>query len=50
VKELFDVAIIPSALCPMAIGVNSPEIHSLITFDRQFAPLIPPQPEPMAAA
>jgi uncharacterized protein (TIGR03032 family) len=44
VKELFDVAVIPQALCPMAIGVNSPEIHSMITFDRQFAPLIPPGP------
>jgi uncharacterized protein (TIGR03032 family) len=50
VKELFDVAVIPQALCPMAIGVNSPEIHSMITFDRQFAPLIAPAPQPMAAA
>lgn len=48
VKELFDVAVIPQALCPMAIGVNSPEIHSMITFDRQFAPLIPPAPQAAA--
>ena len=50
VKELFDVAVVPGAQCPMAIGVNSPEIHSMITFDKQFAPLIPPAPQPMAAA
>ncbi|HWE47787.1 MAG TPA: TIGR03032 family protein [Caulobacteraceae bacterium] len=50
IKELFDVAAIPGAICPMAIGVNSPEIHSMITFDKQFAPLIPPAPQPMAAA
>jgi uncharacterized protein (TIGR03032 family) len=44
VKELFDVAVIPNALCPMAIGVNSPEIHSMLFWDKQFAPLIPPAP------
>lgn len=44
IAELFDVAIIPDTLCPMAIGVNSPEIHSMITFDKEFAPLIPPAP------
>jgi len=52
IAELFDVAIIPDTLCPMAIGVNSPEIHSMITFDKEFAPLIPPMPgqAPQAAA
>ena len=49
IKELFDVAVIPQTILPMAIGVNSPEIHSMITFDKQFAPLIPPQPQPAAA-
>lgn len=51
IAELFDVSIIPDTLCPMAIGVNSPEIHSMITFDKEFAPLIPPVPgQPAAAA
>ena len=50
VKELFDVAVIPNSACPMAIGANSPEIHSMITFDRQFAPLIAPTAPAMAAA
>lgn len=44
IKELFDVAVIPESVCPMAIGTNSPEIHSLLTFDPQFGPLNPPAP------
>jgi len=44
IAELFDVAVIPDTICPMAIGVNSPEIHSMITFDKEFAPLIPQVP------
>ena len=54
IAELFDVAIIPDTLCPMAIGINSPEIHSMITFDKEFAPLIAPvsgaQPQAKPAA
>ena len=50
IAELFDVAIIPDTLCPMAIGINSPEIHSMITFDKEFAPLIPPVAGAAAAA
>jgi uncharacterized protein (TIGR03032 family) len=50
IAELFDVSIIPDTLCPMAIGVNSPEIHSMITFDKEFAPLIPPVPGQAALA
>lgn len=41
IKELFDVAVIPGAVCPMAIGIDSPEISSMITFERDFAPLDP---------
>ncbi|NEX93027.1 TIGR03032 family protein [Caulobacter sp. 17J65-9] len=50
VKELFDVAVIPETLLPMAIGANSPEMHSFITYDKQFAPLIPPAAARPAAA
>jgi len=41
VKELFDVAVIPDAQCPMALGVNSSDIQTLISFDPDFAPLVP---------
>jgi uncharacterized protein (TIGR03032 family) len=41
IKELFDVAVIPGALLPMAIGLQSTEIHSMTSFDPAFAPLIP---------
>ncbi len=41
IKELFDVAVIPGAACPMAIGIDAPEMASMITFDRDFAPLDP---------
>ena len=50
VKELFDVAVIPQSQCPMAIGVNSPEIANMISFDKQFAPLIAAAPQGMVAA
>jgi len=50
IAELFDVAIIPDTLCPMAIGINSPEIHSMITFDKEFAPLVVPVAGAQAAA
>jgi len=43
IKELFDVAIIPEVRCPMALGVQSPDIQSLISFDPDFGPLVPPQ-------
>ena len=39
IKELFDVAVIPDVLCPMALGVNSPDIQSLISFDPEFGAL-----------
>jgi uncharacterized protein (TIGR03032 family) len=42
IKELFDVAVIPDALCPMALGINSPDIQSLISFEPEFGPLQPP--------
>ena len=41
IKELFDVAIIPEAVCPMALGVNSPDIQNLISFEPEFGPLAP---------
>ena len=41
IKELFDVAAIPEVACPMALGVHSPDIQSLISFDPEFGPLVP---------
>ena len=43
IKELFDVAVIPEVRCPMALGVQSPDIQSLISFDPEFGPLVAPQ-------
>jgi uncharacterized protein (TIGR03032 family) len=40
IKELFDVAMIPEARCPMALGVSSPDIQSLISFEPEFGPLV----------
>lgn len=40
IKELFDVAVIPEARCPMALGVQSTDIQSLISFEPEFGPLI----------
>ncbi|HEV2816099.1 MAG TPA: TIGR03032 family protein [Allosphingosinicella sp.] len=42
IKELFDVAVIPDVLCPMALGVQSPDIQSLISFEPEFGALEPP--------
>jgi uncharacterized protein (TIGR03032 family) len=42
IKELFDVTVIPDARCPMALGVNSPDIQSLISFDPEFGALEAP--------
>ena len=43
IKELFDVAVIPDVRCPMALGVQSPDIQSLISYDPEFGPLVPQQ-------
>lgn len=43
IKELFDVAVIPDVRCPMALGVQSPDIQSLISFDPEFGPLVAPR-------
>jgi len=42
IRELFDVAVIPDVLCPMALGVQSPDIQSLISFDPEFGALQAP--------
>jgi uncharacterized protein (TIGR03032 family) len=42
IKELFDVAVIPEVKCPMALGVSSPDIQSLIFYDPEFGSLQPP--------
>jgi uncharacterized protein (TIGR03032 family) len=42
IKELFDVAVIPETICPMALGVNSPDIQSLVSFDPEFGLLQAP--------
>jgi hypothetical protein len=39
---LFDVAAIPETICPMALGVHSPDIQSLISFEPEFGVLAPP--------
>jgi len=39
IKELFDVAVIPETICPMALGVHSPDIQSLISYEPEFGPL-----------
>lgn len=41
IKELFDVAVIPETVCPMALGVSSPDIQSLISFEPEFGALAP---------
>lgn len=41
IKELFDVAVIPDVACPMALGINSPDIQSLVSFDAEFGTLVP---------
>jgi len=41
IRELFDVAVIPETICPMALGMNSPDIQSLISFDPEFGALQP---------
>ncbi|MEA3062969.1 MAG: hypothetical protein QOJ94_2750 [Sphingomonadales bacterium] len=46
IKELFDVAVIPETRCPMALGVQSPDIQSLISFDPEFGPLVPAGAQP----
>ena len=38
--ELFDVAVIEGA-CPMVVGIQAPEMQTMITVESQFAPLIP---------
>lgn len=43
IRELFDVTVIPEVRCPMALGVQSPDIQSLISFDPEFGPVAPPQ-------
>ncbi|HEY0413693.1 MAG TPA: TIGR03032 family protein [Allosphingosinicella sp.] len=45
IKELFDVAVIPGTHCPMALGVSSPDIQSLVSFEPEFGPLVPPEPQ-----
>lgn len=42
ITELFDVVVIPDVRCPMALGLNSPDIQSLISVDPEFGPLTPP--------
>jgi uncharacterized protein (TIGR03032 family) len=41
IRELFDVAVIPDAVLPMAIGLNAPEIHTMTSFETAFGTLNP---------
>jgi uncharacterized protein (TIGR03032 family) len=38
ITELFDVAVM-DGLCPMALGIDSPELQSMVTFEPEFAPI-----------
>ncbi|MGZ8346210.1 MAG: TIGR03032 family protein [Allosphingosinicella sp.] len=42
IKELFDVAVIADVACPMALGISSPDIQSLISYDPEYGALQPP--------
>ncbi|MDF1584884.1 TIGR03032 family protein [Marinimicrococcus flavescens] len=39
IRELFDVTVVPGVKCPMALGINTPEIHNMITFNETFGEL-----------
>jgi len=39
IKELFDVAVIADTICPMALGIASPDIQSLISYEPEFGAL-----------
>jgi uncharacterized protein (TIGR03032 family) len=39
IRELFDIAVVPRAVCPMAIGTDSPEIRNMLSFDPEFGTL-----------
>jgi uncharacterized protein (TIGR03032 family) len=39
ITELFDVAVLEGA-CPMALGLDSPELQTMVTFDSDYAPLV----------
>lgn len=39
IRELFDVAVIPGVTCPMAVGLGTPEIQSLHSYDNQWGKL-----------
>jgi uncharacterized protein (TIGR03032 family) len=41
IRELFDVAVIPDVACPMALGIASSEIETMISFEAEFGPLAP---------
>lgn len=40
ITELFDVAVLPGAVCPMALGVDSPELRTMVTFESEFSSMI----------
>ncbi|WP_421729556.1 TIGR03032 family protein [Brevundimonas sp.] len=44
VTELFDVAVIPDTVCPMAVSSTSAEMRTILPFDQTFGPLNPPNP------
>ena len=41
ITELFDVAVLAGVRCPMAVGVDSQEIRSLLTHESDIGPLSP---------
>jgi uncharacterized protein (TIGR03032 family) len=39
IKELFDVTVLRNVSCPMAYGINSPEVLNTVTYDETYAPI-----------
>jgi uncharacterized protein (TIGR03032 family) len=39
IKELFDVGVLPEVQCPMAIGLGTPELAQMITYEATFGTL-----------
>ncbi|MDQ0462391.1 uncharacterized protein (TIGR03032 family) [Caulobacter ginsengisoli] len=46
ITELFDIAVVPDVICPMAVGVDSPDLQTMVTFDPEFGPLAVPSTGP----
>jgi uncharacterized protein (TIGR03032 family) len=55
IKELFDVGVIPGSRCAMALGIGTPEVQNMLSFDPDMAPIsldsvLPNEPGPKTVA